>query len=73
MFQFGRERILYMSVRVAVAQLRPGRSVAELTERIVGHIAEAGRVGAKLAVFPECATTGERGTPRCSVARVFPE
>ena len=58
MFQFGRERILYMSVRVAVAQLRPGRSVAELTERICGHIAEAGRVRAKLAIFPECATTG---------------
>ena len=32
-FSLDRERILYMSVRVAVAQLRPGRSVAELTER----------------------------------------
>ena len=60
-------------IRVAVAQMRPGRSVAELTERIVGHIAEAGRVGAKLAVFPECATTGERGKSRCSVTRVFPK
>ena len=45
-------------MKVAIAQMPMGWTAEENTRTILDHLAEARRLGADVAVFPECATTG---------------
>ncbi len=45
-------------LRVAVVQMHSGHDLKENTAAICRHLAECAQKGARVAVFPECATTG---------------
>ena len=45
-------------LRVAVAQLRPNRSVAEHVQRILRVVEDSSRAGAEVVLLPEAAVTG---------------
>lgn len=45
-------------MRIAIAQMPMGWTLEENTRSVLEHLAEAKALGAEIAVFPECATTG---------------
>jgi predicted amidohydrolase len=45
-------------LKVAAVQMHSSHSLQENTEKICLHLAECARQGVRVAVFPECATTG---------------
>lgn len=45
-------------MRIAIAQIPMAWTLAENTRSVLGHLARARALGADVAVFPECATTG---------------